>query len=355
MNFFERRRVRKGAKEVLRQTRHLKNIRSDIMPAKDLEKLEQLEAKVRELLASGDYPALDRAADDLHTAAVRLTPKRLYHGFSENFEILVVAVAVAWGFRAYFIQPFKIPTGSMQPTLYGVHSASNHTPGWMDRMPLKLVKWCVTGQWYTEVYAKASGQISMPSQTDDQTKLIYVIGNQRHYLPRDVILQPFGRYVRQGELLWAGVSIAGDHVFVDKVRWNFTRPKLDQVMVFTTDNIAGLPQDQHYIKRLTGLPGDSIRIAEPNLVLNGTAIGADYPGIYRVASKKDGMYAGYRNEGLLPPDQVIDIPARSYWAMGDNTRQSKDSRYWGFVPEPNMVGPACYVYWPFSERFGRIQ
>ena len=51
----------------------------------------------------------------------------------------------------------------------------------------------------------------------------------------------------------------------------------------------------------------------------------------------------------------MTLKADEYYAMGDNTGNSRDSRYWGPVPERNLLGPACLVYWPFtSPRFGRI-
>ena len=62
------------------------------------------------------------------------------NALAENFEVLVVAIAVAMAFRCYFLEPFKIPTGSMQPTLYGIYSSDQAVPELWDRMPLKLVK-----------------------------------------------------------------------------------------------------------------------------------------------------------------------------------------------------------------------
>ena len=49
------------------------------------------------------------------------------------------------------------------------------------------------------------------------------------------------------------------------------------------------------------------------------------------------------------------MPADCYWAMGDNSPNSKDSRYWGGVPRQNLVGRGYFVFWPFTERWGFIR
>ena len=85
-----------------------------------------------------------------------------------------------------------------------------------------------------------------------------------------------------------------------------------------------------------------------------------------VISRAEPPYVGYRyaetGYGGIPLDAFIARPTdkckigdKSYFCMGDNTRQSHDSRYWGPVNQGNMVGPATFVYWPYSERWGRIR
>ena len=55
------------------------------------------------------------------------------------------------------------------------------------------------------------------------------------------------------------------------------------------------------------------------------------------------------------PDSVFTVPAHSYFAMGDNSYNSYDSRYWGPVPEDDLVGRGLIVYWPFIPHFGLIR
>jgi signal peptidase I len=143
----------------------------------------------------------------------------------------------------------------------------------------------------------------------------------------------------------------GDHVFVDKVRWNLTKPKRGDIIVFNTDGIATLPPKTHYIKRLVGLPNERIAIDPPRLIVNGQSITSPR-GIERIVHTDPG-YRGYLLAGRLEaPADSVQLGPTEYFAMGDNTANSRDSRYWGAVPQENMVGPAFLVYWPFSARWG---
>jgi len=155
-------------------------------------------------------------------------------------------------------------------------------------------------------------------------------------------------------VIWSGVTHRGDHLFVNKVIWNFRRPRRDEIMVFTTDAIATLEPGTHYIKRMCGLPGERLAIHPPHLFINGEPV-TGLRGISRVTSADKG-YDGYKLAGLLTAEN-LEWPLRhdEYFAMGDNTGNSRDSRYWGPVPAKNLVGPAVFVYWPFSKRWGLIR
>jgi signal peptidase I len=68
-------------------------------------------------------------------------------------------------------------------------------------------------------------------------------------------------------------------------------------------------------------------------------------------------YRGYTlgRQYLARPDQSFTVPPQSYFAMGDNSYFSYDSRYWGPVPEENLVGRGLWVYWPFNQHWGLIR
>jgi signal peptidase I len=290
-------------------------------------------------------------------------------GLRENFEILVVALVVAMGLRAYFLQPFKIPTGSMQPTLYGITSKQKDSPDLTDRFPINFLKFAVTGQNYSEHYAKSSGTLRLSkTKSKDPSVLLFDINGKLHKIPRDAVIYfardqceiinkpgtcdflKTGDLVKKGDLLWSGIVTRGDHIFVNKIIWNLRKPKRGEIMVFKTSGIATLQQGTHYIKRMCGLPTDQVSIQPPNLVINGEII-TGIKTIDRVAS--DPNYDGYQLAGKLnSSDLEWPLTDTQYFAMGDNTGNSKDSRYWGPVPEKNLVGPAVIIYWPFSKRWG---
>jgi signal peptidase I len=66
-----------------------------------------------------------------------------------------------------------------------------------------------------------------------------------------------------------------------------------------------------------------------------------------------GYYAG--RENLSAPDRTFTVPAHSFFALGDNSYNSFDSRYWGPVPDENLVGRGLFVYWPFYPHCGIIR
>ena len=305
------------------------------------------------------------------------------NALAENFEVLVVAIAVAMAFRCYFLEPFKIPTGSMQPTLYGIYSSDQAVPELWDRMPLKLAKWLVTGDWYEEIRVVAGGTIHQVPTTVKPGFVTFEIAGKLYHVPTDAVSerrQPFVEKLRtqtrvaSGEKLWSGVTHAGDHVFVNRVLWNFRKPRRGEVMVFNTGSIRGLPQGTHYIKRLVGLPGETIGVRPPELLVDGEAV-SEPATIGRIVRQEAAPhpeagypnYLGYKLIGNVPPPgapapsplrfagDTVSLGPDEYLGMGDNTGNSYDGRYWGAVPARNLLGPGAFVYWPFtSKRLGLI-
>jgi signal peptidase I len=121
---------------------------------------------------------------------------------------------------------------------------------------------------------------------------------------------------------------------------------------------SGRQVDQYYIKRLVGVPGDKLELKEPALWRNGKPItGA---AAFDKNAKRKERYPGYRNgqpgqNFLKTASDTVTVPARSYFAMGDNSANSLDSRFWGFVPEKDVVGRPLFIYYPFSRRWGLAQ
>jgi signal peptidase I len=358
---------RKRVKELARHARHLRHTREDVMATEELATLDGAIATLQRLYREGpDGEGADAALQQSDAVLDRLTPRRWKSSIRENLDVALVAIGVAMAFRAYILQPFKIPTGSMQPTLMGIYSNDADQPTLMDRLPFKLVKWAVTGEWYYEVRAQQAGVITDFHRHPKKTwvRSCHISGDSgtvTHKLPNDAVVEGrvkvrLGQTVQRGDLIWAGHVTRGDHVFVNKILWNFRLPRRGEIMVFETDGIPSLPPGTHYIKRMSGLPGEHLEIKPPNLLIDGKVV-TEPATIRRIAEQQPG-YSGYqyvdpRSSGRVSASHpFIQLEAAQYVALGDNTLNSRDSRYWGHVPAVNLVGPAAGIYWPFSKRWG---
>ena len=165
-----------------------------------------------------------------------------------------------------------------------------------------------------------------------------------------------GRTVKAGDALLRFDLLTGDQLFVDRLSFHFVQPKTGQGFVFRTGNIAGIGQDQYYIKRLIGVPGDILEIKEPGIFRNGAPItGSD---AFDANAKRSGLYRGYFNADprfgskYLQVAEKLTIPKNGFFAMGDNSGNSQDGRYWGFVPLKDAVGRPLVIYYPFTVRWG---
>lgn len=128
--------------------------------------------------------------------------------------------------------------------------------------------------------------------------------------------------------------LEGDRIFVDKVSYRFHGPERGDIIVFRYP----LDKKKDFVKRLVGFPGDKIEIREGKIYLNGTPLNEPPFSDHYYYNRDDWSYG---KEG-----QIFEVPAHSYFALGDNSAQSSDSRNWGFVPEKNMVGKAFCIWWP---------
>lgn len=140
--------------------------------------------------------------------------------------------------------------------------------------------------------------------------------------------------------------IEGDRILVNKFIYGakipFTdlrlpalrQPKRGDVVVFV------YPEDpkKDFIKRLVGLPGETVEIKKGNIYINGELC-RDVPVYNRYYYNRP--ETAYGSEG-----EAVNVPDDSYYVLGDNSASSRDSRYWGFVPKKNMLGAAILIYWP---------
>lgn len=257
----------------------------------------------------------------------------------EWLDTFVVAISVAMAFRCYFYEPFNIPTGSMQETLWGNHSSPCEEPGVWETTPLKWAQWFFTGRDYKDLVAGESGILSIQPRKDGRCDIGVVSRGKvvnRWKIPQDA-MEPMlrsladcyrtdnygNRYieVRKGQRLWSGYDITGDFIFVNNWWWNFFKPQVGDVMIFATTGIPCIQQGTHYIKRMKATPGQTYVLEHP--------VPADprYPG----AGKTE-----------------VTMGENEYFACGDNFRNSLDSRYWGPVPGSKLHGVGSFVFWPFN-------
>ena len=153
--------------------------------------------------------------------------------------------------------------------------------------------------------------------------------------------------------------LVGDHLLVSKFAYDIKPPFVDKSLYTTSDPQFGdvivfeYPEDRDldYIKRIIGLPGDTVELRDNVLYRNGQKIDEPY-------KRLDPRGGGKPNFG------PVKVPAGQYFVMGDNRDHSLDSRYWKedkrFVPREYIRGKAWVIYWSWGsgeirwDRFGQI-
>jgi signal peptidase I len=360
----------KNARKLLHRK---KDVLSDVTVADLSAEIDRLEAVAK----ARDELAIKESSEKLDKLFSRFAPQRADASWRENCEVLLVAFVIAIGIRAYFLQPFKIPTGSMQPTLNGIIGhpvkADQPLPGFLVQAFDSL--WL--GRTYVDAVAKEDEQVVNMQPVKrfgflNYTRVECLSGRNylihapletlRHAANSDGFGVGPGRPYRKGEPIARGYVDTGDQVFVDKFSYHFRAPRRGDVFVFNTRGIRGIPMNdpevksQFYIKRLAATPGDKLRIDYPRLFINDAP--ASEFGFERVVARQSG-YRGYSNDQrftyLRTPEDDFIVPPKNYFALGDNSFNSSDSRAWGSVPAENVVGRGLFVYWPFSRHWGFIR
>jgi len=388
--------------QTIRQACHMRrHVHKRVNEQRDLMKPEAIDAlrlsceRLRALeWATADRARLEGGMRELEKVANACLKPYPNASMRENIEVLLVAIAVAMGIRTFFLQPFKIPTGSMQPTLYGItHENLIGQPDveFPSRANLgRLFDFWFKGVGYTHVKAKASGRFQIIDDLPSRILLFnfrqqFSIGGVVHtvYFPPEDLWKraglvsmhgvPVSRTFRAGEDVIKLKAISGDHLFVDRFTYNFRRPKRGEIVVFKTRGISSMiPDDQYYIKRLVALGGETVQVGDDrHLVIDGTRLDASTPHFEMVYSfdgpPDESRYSGHVNEmvarsfgfqgslSLLFRDGESRYHVRKdhYLVMGDNTLNSLDSRSWGDFDRRNVIGKSFFVYWPIVTQEGR--
>jgi signal peptidase I len=191
------------------------------------------------------------------------------------------------------------------------------------------------------------------------------------FLIRSFLVEPFK--IPSGSMM--PTLLVGDFILVNKYTYGLRVPVINntffeighpqrgEVMVFRFPKDPSLD----YIKRIVGLPGDRIEYRNKQIFVNGQPVKQkedgyyDYvaPGLNQISARKLSEQLGEHNHDILLDDSnpaldgEITVPEGHYFVMGDNRDNSNDSRFWGFVPDGNVVGRAFMIWWNF-DKLGRI-
>lgn len=130
--------------------------------------------------------------------------------------------------------------------------------------------------------------------------------------------------------------LVGDKIFVDKISYRFGEPQRGDIVVFKYP----LDRKKDFVKRLVGLPGDRIEIRGGVILINGRPLNKPpfSNNYYYNVDRSDWQYG--------KTNQVFEVPANSYFMLGDNSGNSSDGRHWGFVPQREVRGKARVIWWP---------
>lgn len=203
-------------------------------------------------------------------------------GFRNWVILLAVSLAVIFlptlAIRTFLIQPFKIPTGAMAPTIMGNRTDANGNP------------------------------------------------------------------------------ILGDHIFVNKLIYRLAEPHRGDVIVFRTKGLQFVNQDTFFIKRIAGLPGETIGVVPPYILVNEAKVTT--PAIFSMIAEEKNGYSGFcpampgspYSPPLSSPSARITLGPDEYLALGDNTRSSLDGRYFGPINRKAIIGKAVYIYAPADRK-----
>lgn len=193
-------------------------------------------------------------------------------------------------------------------------------------------------------------------------------------LLRSFLVEPFR--IPSGSMI--PTLLVGDFILVNKFTYGLRLPVTNHRFVALGTPARGdvvvfrYPEDPStpFIKRIVGLPGDTISYRDKRVLVNGEQVPYAEQGQF-LGVKSAAMHTGaelltetlgaHRHDIIVTPgapafDAEFQVPAGQYFVLGDNRDNSRDSRYWGFVPDENLIGKAFFIWmnWDRGPDFGRI-
>lgn len=401
-------RTLRQARGLHEQALKILNHQRDVLPEKNVTEVSaSLDRLGNAIRTRAGKSVLQTAMEDLEATANKWLKPYPFVGIRDWIDTILVAGSLAIAFRTFFFQPMVIPTGSAQPTFNGItHVDFRDVPGWkMPSFPQRVWDYCIHGYSYHEVIARSAGMIDPYSFTRKPSlrlgplqlfkKLEFRAGtdgqvyqssapdeNAEIHLGLLETIEGVGR-VKQPRVFKIGDPIVrcrtqtGDHLFVNRMVYNYRHPARGETIVFRSEHHPGLTPDTHYIKRLVGLGGERIRIGnDRHISINGRRLDVSDPGFEKVYSfdpaqpPRDSHYSGHLNGTVWAKFFGVPGPTDNFRGegeftirpghcvtFGDNTVNSYDSRAWGEgdFPQQMVIGRSGLIFWPFSDRWGWSQ
>lgn len=277
--------------------------------------------------------------------------------FREYAETIICAFIIAMTIRTFIVEPFKIPTGSMEPTLHG-------DPKKGDRIFVN----------------KFIYRFKEPKRGDIvvfKTKKIPGLDGKKNYIKRLIGLPGDMLEIIGGAIFVNGERVKMEHIEKNtyynttpmivplglkknrlKIPINYYMvcvPETQEIYILSSmfytlpddislgDKVNFDSIDNERLREIMPSDADFVARSGQKIKFKDDALYVDNA-IYSKGYTKDNIYVIQGQYGIM--NNEIIIPEDSYYVLGDNSRISKDSRYWGVVPKKNVKGKSMFVWWP---------
>lgn len=375
---------KREARRILAESRALLKRGRRRLASEAVAEMVSMHERLTAAIASADAAAIDAAASELETATERRLGFARKSKFREYVESIGLAVMLALTLRAFFVEAYNIPTGSMEPSLlvgdylfvskshYGVRIpfTTRYLTRWRDIQRGDVVVFEFPVE---EVRTQLAIGILM-KQLDDHRRQNGGYPTSLDPLPeipasaaavvngrRDAWQTPF-RYEVEGDVFRLA-SAGADRIFDTDDDLN------DRNSAFRRGLDACLDADslrvsKDYIKRVIGLPGDIVEVRGDIIYVNGEPIeqsdheptALPYPAVERATeSMETGRRYTVQFDGRPDDAGPIEVRPDHIFVMGDNRDNSSDGRCWGQVPIDNVKGRAVVILFSRDARSGGIR